>query len=166
MTRSVRFSAALHKDQRDWESKLYELQIKGTIFKPQRGVLRKNVLYWGHYFYVFYWTWDHHFIRSSVSLYGRAGSRLTFPQSCLFGSHSEEGLREMCQGSGCGDGKEESERKDWTGDMSGLQGKDSSLISKLFFKDPEHCYGPAPGIAPTTSPTSFPKHSIATDWSE
>lgn len=53
-------------------------------------------------------------------------------------------------------GKRKAKRKHWTGDMPWLQGEDSSFISKLFFKDPEYWYGPAPGVEPITSPSSFP----------
>ena len=53
-------------------------------------------------------------------------------------------------------GKRKAKRKHWTGDMHWLQGEDSSFISKLIFKDLEYWYGPAPGIEPTTSPSSFP----------
>ena len=63
--------------------KLHELQKEN--FKAQTWGSEKN-----------YWRWDHHFIRLSKSLEGPAGYRLTRPQSSLFGSHAEDGTRELC----------------------------------------------------------------------
>ena len=50
----------------------------------------------------------------------------------VFGSHAEDGTREVCKGARRVMGRRKAKTNEWTEDMSGLQGEDSFFISKFF----------------------------------
>ena len=79
-----------------------------------------------------YWRWDHHFIRSSKSLEGPAGYRLTRPQSSYLDRTQRTELEKCAKGARGVMGRRKAKRNEWIENMSGLQGEDSFFISKLF----------------------------------